>query len=67
MRLVCDIEVVNRLLPSMNVKKAGKASRAQLSIGKKPGSGPLNDGTLFLMMCTAKDKNGTKFPVSTYM
>ncbi|KAL5009047.1 hypothetical protein ScPMuIL_014628 [Solemya velum] len=60
MRLCCDVDLVNRLLPEMNMKKKRNTARAQLSIGKKPGS-HLKDGTLFLMLCTAKDRNGAKY------
>ena len=63
MRLTCEVELVNRLLPSFNLKKAGRGCRAQVSLGKKPASSS-KDGALFLMVCTAKDRNGMKFPVS---
>ena len=63
MRLTCDIDVVNRVLPSHNLKKAARPCHAQLSIGKKPGNGPVKEESLYLMLCTAKDKNGSKYPV----
>lgn len=63
MRITCSVDVINRL-PGASVKKSGKALHTQLSIGKKPGSGS-KDSPLFLMMCTAKDRNGTKFKVIT--
>lgn len=56
------MDIINRLLPSMNVKKGGRSCHTQLSIGKKPQSDS-KEGTLFLMVCTAQDKNGTKFQV----
>ncbi|XP_041353671.1 leucine-rich repeat protein 1-like [Gigantopelta aegis] len=62
MRLTCDVELVNRLLPSFNLKKASRSCRAQVSLGKKPASSS-KDGALFLMVCTAKDRNGVKFLV----
>lgn len=65
MRLTCNVDVLNRLLPAASMKKTSKAQHAQLSIGKKPGSGS-KDAPLFLMMCTAKDRNGTKFVVISY-
>ena len=64
MRLTCDIDVVNRTLATHNLKKVGKSCRAQLSIGKKPGSGSMKDGALYLMLCTAKDRNGAKYVVT---
>ena len=63
MRLTCDVDVINRVLPSHNLKKAARPSRAQLSIGKKPGNGPLKEDAIYMMMCTAKDKNGVKYLV----
>lgn len=62
MRLTCSVDVVNRLLPSVNMQKASKPQHTQLSIGKKPGGGS-KDAPLFLMMCTTKDRNGTKFKI----
>ena len=64
MRICCDVDVVNRLLPSFNMKKKGKSSRAQLSVGRKPGAGG-NTGEVFLMMCTKLDRNGAKYQVIT--
>ncbi|KAK3604597.1 hypothetical protein CHS0354_027451 [Potamilus streckersoni] len=61
MRITCDIDITNRLLPSHNMKKPVRPMRAQVSIGKKPGNGPMKNGTLYMMVCTAKDKNGTKY------
>ncbi|XP_076096997.1 leucine-rich repeat protein 1-like [Mytilus galloprovincialis] len=62
MRLTCNVDLVNRNLPSANIKKSSKAQHTQLSIGKKPGGGS-KEAPLFLMMCTAKDRNGTKFKI----
>ena len=64
MRICCDVDVVNRLLPSFNMKKKGKSSRAQLSVGRKPGADG-NTGEVFLMMCTKLDRNGAKYQVIT--
>ncbi|XP_033736258.1 leucine-rich repeat protein 1-like [Pecten maximus] len=58
MRLTCNVEVLNRMLPTVNMKNKSKSAHTQLSIGKKPGS-----ENLFLMMCTAKDRNGAKFVI----
>ena len=63
MRISCDVDIVNRLLPSFNMKKKGKSSRAQLSVGRKPGSGG-NTSEVFLMMCTKLDRNGAKYQVT---
>ena len=63
MRLTCDVDVVNRALSSHNLKKAARPCHSQLSIGKKPGNGPMKEDSLYLMLCTTKDKNGSKYLV----
>ncbi|KAL4237485.1 repeat protein 1 [Mactra antiquata] len=63
MRLQCDVDSVNRTLACHNMKKSGKSMRAQISIGRKPGNGPLKENTLYMMICTVKDKNGSKYPI----
>ncbi|KAK7141807.1 hypothetical protein R3I94_011483 [Phoxinus phoxinus] len=59
MKLQCDVEVVNRMLPTFGLKNKGKPSRAVLSIGKQDRS-PQNH-SLFLLICTAKDRSGSKY------
>ncbi|KAK3092859.1 hypothetical protein FSP39_007993 [Pinctada imbricata] len=61
MRISCSVDLINRISPSLSVKKQSKGGHAQLSIGKKPSHDGIKEGTMFLMMCTAKDKNGTKY------
>lgn len=63
MRLSCDVNCVNRALAPHNMKKAGKPCHSQLSIGRKPGNGPLKESAVYLMLCTAKDRNGTKYQI----
>eukprot|EP00058_Branchiostoma_floridae_P025031 XP_002610521.1 hypothetical protein BRAFLDRAFT_260421 [Branchiostoma floridae] len=63
MRLICTVEVNNRLCPSHNLassKSKGRGGHATLTLGRKPGSDS-KEGMVFLMMCTAKDKTGTKY------
>lgn len=62
MKLQCDVEVVNRMLPTFGLKNKGKPSRAVLSIGK-PDRSSQNHG-LFLLICTAKDRSGSKYKAS---
>ncbi|XP_067681160.1 leucine-rich repeat protein 1-like [Haliotis asinina] len=62
MRLSCEVDVVNRLLPSHNVRKARRGSHAQISLGRKPSATP-GSSQLLLMVCTAKDRNGVKYVV----
>ncbi len=55
MKLQCDVEVVNRMLPSVGLRSKGRSSRAVLSIGKHA------DRTLHLLICTAKDRSGAQY------
>lgn len=62
MKLQCDVEVVNRLLPTFGLKSRGRGARAVLSIGKhldKTGQ----RSKVYLMICTAKDRAGSKYKV----
>ncbi|PIK48668.1 hypothetical protein BSL78_14480 [Apostichopus japonicus] len=59
MRLSCDVEVVSRLLSSEGFRGKNRSARTSLAIGKKPCSGI--SGGLFLMLCTAKDRKGSKY------
>ncbi|XP_023932880.1 leucine-rich repeat protein 1 [Lingula anatina] len=62
MRITCEADIGNRLLPSFNMRGKTKFTRTQLSVGKKPSaSGESKEGVVYLMMCTAKDRNGTKY------
>ncbi|XP_071080990.1 leucine-rich repeat protein 1-like [Haliotis cracherodii] len=64
MRLSCEVDVVNRLLPSHNVRKAKRGCHAQVSLGRKPAASASRSGSqLFLMVCTAKDRNGAKYVI----
>lgn len=54
MKLQCDVEVVNRMLPTFGLKNNGRSRRAVLSIGKHVDS-------LYLLICTAKDRSGSKY------
>ncbi len=62
MRIQCDFDIVNRLLPSFNLKSSSKSARAQVSVGRKPGSNTKDD--VFLMICTKQDLNGMKYRVN---
>ena len=61
MRIHAEVDIVNRLLPSLSLK-GSKSGHAQLSVGRKPGADP-TEGAVFLMICTAKDRNGAKYRV----
>ncbi|XP_053701549.1 leucine-rich repeat protein 1 [Synchiropus splendidus] len=60
MKLQCDVEVVHRMLPTYGMKSRGKGTRAVLSIGKhldKKGE----RSNVYMMICTAKDRAGSKY------
>ncbi|CAG5127393.1 unnamed protein product [Candidula unifasciata] len=60
MRLTCEVHITNRLLPTLNIRKPVRSTFTQVSIGQKPG-GQNKAGQVFLMLCTAKNRNGTKY------
>lgn len=64
MRINCEISIVNRIAASHNVRNASKPARASLAIGRKDSS-KLDDerGKVFLLVCTAKERNGAKYKV----
>ncbi|KAK3538017.1 hypothetical protein QTP70_027367 [Hemibagrus guttatus] len=63
MKLQCDVEVVNRMLPTFGVKSKGRGSRAVLSIGKHVDKNTQRTN-VYLLICTAKDKAGSKYKAS---
>ena len=65
MRINCEISIVNRVAASHNVRNASKPARASLAIGRKDSS-KLDDErgkNVFLLVCTAKERNGAKYKV----
>ncbi|KAF7201742.1 leucine-rich repeat protein 1 [Nothobranchius furzeri] len=60
MKLQCDVEVVNRLLPSYGMKSRGKGARAVVSIGKHLDKSS-HRSIIYMMICTAKDRTGAKY------
>ncbi|XP_033634116.1 leucine-rich repeat protein 1-like [Asterias rubens] len=68
MRLSCDVELKNRLLPSHGMKGKGRPLRCSLAIGRRGGnSSNGQEGAVFLMVCSAKDKTGTKYKLKGNM
>ncbi|XP_069772477.1 leucine-rich repeat protein 1 isoform X2 [Narcine bancroftii] len=64
MKLQCEVEVINRMLPTFGMKNKGKGNRAVLSIGKHYDRGIKNKSTtIHLLICTLKDKSGCKYKV----
>ena len=66
MRLNCEVVIINRLAPSANIRNTTKPARASLAIGRKEST-KSSDGTaaktVFLLVCTAKERTGTKYKV----
>ncbi|XP_004082308.1 leucine-rich repeat protein 1 [Oryzias latipes] len=60
MKLQCDVEVVNRMLPTFGMRSRGKGTRAMLSIGKHLDKTAQRQ-SVFLMICTARDRAGAKY------
>ncbi|XP_007258954.2 leucine-rich repeat protein 1 [Astyanax mexicanus] len=60
MKLQCDVEVINRMLPTFGLKGKGKGTRAVLSIGKHVDK-TSKRSNVYLLICTAKDRAGSKY------
>lgn len=60
MKLQCDVEVVNHMLPTFGMKSRGKGTRAVLSIGKHLDK-TAQRSNVYLLICTAKDRAGSKY------
>lgn len=61
MKIVGNIEICNRLLPSLNISGKGRSQWSSLAIGKHPGS----EAELFILHQSAQNKLGTKYKVIT--
>lgn len=61
MKLQCDVEVVSRLLPTFGMKRNGKRARAVLSIGRHVDKLNTQRSNIYLMICTNKDRAGSKY------
>ncbi|CAH2327870.1 leucine-rich repeat 1 [Pelobates cultripes] len=61
MKLQCEVEVINRMLPTFGVRNRGKGTRAVLSIGKQEDKGSGQKASIYLMICTLKDKAGSRY------
>ncbi|KAG8449179.1 hypothetical protein GDO86_016016 [Hymenochirus boettgeri] len=57
MKLQCEVEVINRMLPTFGMRNRGKGTRAVLSVGRQEGK----RGAIYLMICTLKDKAGSRY------
>lgn len=64
MRLTCDICIAIRSSNSGAPRMQGKPVRASISVGRKNGRSEDGRNTVFLLVCTAKEKSGTKYKVT---
>jgi len=68
MKVIADVEVVNRLLPSANLKSRSRPRRAQLSVGRKcsaaSSSSSFSDKyEVELLVSSQNDRTGTQYKV----
>lgn len=63
MRINCEVQVSNRKCPSLNMSDGKRNSRSSLGLGRVPGS-KADVSSLFIHLCTAQNKKGTKYKVS---
>jgi len=64
MKLIADVETVNRLLPSANLKSQSRPKRAQLCIGhKSSASSSSNKHEIELLISSQSDRIGTRYKV----
>ncbi|XP_073494668.1 leucine-rich repeat protein 1 [Phyllobates terribilis] len=61
MKLQCEVEVVSRLLPTFGMRNRGRGTRAVLSVGRQAENGCGQRGPIYLMVCTIKDKAGSRY------
>ena len=69
MKLIADVEVVNRLLPSVNVKSSSRPRRAQLSVGRKHSAASASSSDkceIELLISSQNDRIGTQYKVGRY-
>lgn len=65
MRLQCEVEVINRMLPTFGMRNRGKGTRAVLSVGRQEEEKVCGQrGPIYLMVCTLRDKAGSRYKVS---
>ncbi|XP_038075684.1 leucine-rich repeat protein 1-like [Patiria miniata] len=67
MRLSCDVDLKNRLLPSHGMAGKSRPMRCSLAIGRRGSSDSNPEGAVFLMVCSAKNKTGTKYKLKENM
>jgi len=67
MKIIAEVEVVNRLLPSANLKSRGRPKRAQLCIGRKCSAALSSDRhDVELLVSSQNDRTGTQYKVGRF-
>ncbi|XP_075699401.1 leucine-rich repeat protein 1 [Rhinoderma darwinii] len=61
MKLQCEVEVINRMLPTFGMRNRGRGTRAVLSVGRQEEKSSGQRGPIYLMICTIKDKAGSRY------
>ncbi|XP_053331576.1 leucine-rich repeat protein 1 [Spea bombifrons] len=61
MKLQCEVEVISRMLPTFGMRNRGKGARAVLSVGRQEDKRSGQAGAVYLMICTLKDKAGSRY------
>ncbi len=64
MRVGAEVTVSNRGLAQHNMRRAGKAARASLALGRKKVKEEGEQDQVFLLLCTAQNRGGTKYRVT---
>ncbi|XP_069702523.1 leucine-rich repeat protein 1-like isoform X2 [Periplaneta americana] len=59
MKIVGNVEICNRLLPSLNISGRGRSQWSSLAIGKQAGT----EAELYILHQSAQNKLGTKYKV----
>nr|XP_034833425.1 leucine-rich repeat protein 1-like [Maniola hyperantus] len=59
MKLQCQVEVINRVHSSLNIRSNGKYLRSTVALGKEPK----NENEYFILLFSSNNKNGTKYKV----
>jgi len=66
MKLIADVEIVNRLLPSANLKSRNRPKRAQLCVGRKcTASSSSGKHEVELLVSSQNDRTGTQYKVGS--
>ncbi|XP_050739528.1 leucine-rich repeat protein 1-like [Eriocheir sinensis] len=63
MRISCEVQVNNRRMMTLGSAGRRRGSQSTLGIGHAPGA-PAHLDNLFVHLCTAQNKQGTKYKVS---